>query len=75
MKEFDYHIVSSEFLKPFGEARYKAKLAHLYELTGTRAIEVQIDFGEGYGYTEAEARAKVTERVESWIKAQQTEQQ
>ncbi len=60
--KFDYEIQTSEIIPPLpGGERYAAKVSFL-------GAAVTRNFGETWGKTEEEARQKMEQAVEEWIK-------
>lgn len=76
MRDFDYSITVTKLHPPIGGIyRYAAKLAYLYQMKEGQGTKISVEFGEFWGTTEAEAEAKVREKVEEWINSQQNQSQ
>ena len=67
---FSYDITVRELIPPIGTSRYFAKVAHLYERTGSGEKLVSKYFSERYGATEEEARKNLAKDVDGWIAKQ-----
>lgn len=67
--EVDYEIDVRLLLPPIGENRYVARIAHCRMIAGSKTTPVDPPVGETWGATKAEARAKLHDRMERWIRS------
>lgn len=66
------HLITKEMIPPLpGGLKYAAKVQALFVLQGGERKEISHEFGEVWGQTDSEARAKMTTLVEKWVTSQQ----
>jgi hypothetical protein len=68
----DLHLITKEIIPPLpGGLKYAAKVDALFVMLGGERKRVSHEFGEEWGQTDSEARAKMTALVEKWVTSQQ----
>lgn len=65
-------LITTEIIPPLhGGLKYAAKVQALFVTQGGERKRISHEFGEVWGNTDSEARAKMIVIVESWVKSQQ----
>jgi hypothetical protein len=72
MQISDLHLIINEITPPLhGGLRYAAKVQSLFVVKDGERRRISHNFGEAWGQTDSEARAKMTAHVEKWVASQQ----
>lgn len=67
----DLHLITNEIIPPLhGGIKYAAKVQALFVTQDGKRKRVSHEFGETWGQTDSEARAKMTALVEKWVTSQ-----
>lgn len=65
-------LITNEIIPPLhGGLEYAAKVQALFVMQGGERKRISHEFGEVWGQTVSEARAKMTVVVEKWVASQQ----
>lgn len=68
----DLNLITHEIIPPLpGGLTYAAKVQALFVMQGGERKRISHEFGETWGQTDSEARAKMTALVEKWVTSQQ----
>jgi hypothetical protein len=68
----ELHLITNEIIPPLrGGLKYAAKVQALFVMQGGERKRISHEFGEVWGQTDSEARAKMTALVEKWVTSQQ----
>lgn len=74
MKNNELHLITNEIIPPLhGGLKYAAKVQALFMMQDGERKRISHEFGETWGKTDSEARAKMTAHVEEWVTSQQRE--
>ncbi|QFY43017.1 hypothetical protein F6R98_10650 [Candidatus Methylospira mobilis] len=68
--ENDLYLTTKK-IRPIGDFKYAAKVQALYVMQGGERQRISHEFGEVFGQTDSEARAKMTAFVKEWATSQQ----
>ena len=72
MKISDLHLITNEIIPPLhGGLKYAAKVQALFVMQDGERRRISHKFGETWGQTDSEARAKMAAHVEKWVASQQ----
>jgi hypothetical protein len=68
----DLHLITKEIIPPLtGGIKYAAKVQALFVIQSGERKKISHEFGEVWGQTDSEARAKLTALVKKWLTSQQ----